>query len=59
MSDKSVSGIYIATAAGGPMSSHGSVSIKAGKVLREIVISRRRVKTGRVTEGNQISKSRS
>jgi MOSC domain-containing protein YiiM len=31
MSDKSVSGIYIATAAGGPMSSHGSVSIKAGK----------------------------
>ncbi|MFT6043999.1 MAG: MOSC domain-containing protein YiiM, partial [Porticoccaceae bacterium] len=31
MTDKSVSGIYIATAAGGPMSGHGSVSIKAGK----------------------------
>lgn len=31
MTDKSVSGIYIATAAGGSMSGHGSVSIKAGK----------------------------
>ena len=31
MTDKMISGIYVATVAGGPMSGHSSVSIKAGK----------------------------